>query len=127
MLQNWTLDWTLLHMRQGVKVSRRGMEPFAKGMVEETVPVVRIRTWRRRDEEKHSQNQVFWFVHVGEATVGFSQPKLRRQRGGRTTNTSVCRNTHRREYHIRARHPRERFGSHWEKVRLQTKRSACVS
>ena len=105
-------------VRCGVEISRCGMEPFGKGMIEGYVPIVRIRTWRRKDEEKHSQNQVFWFVQVGEATMGFSQPKLHRQRGGRTTNKSVCRNTPRRGNHIRTKRPSERLGSHWEKVRV---------
>ena len=100
MLQNLTLGWTLLQMRHGVKISWRGLKPSVEGMIEEYVPLVRIRAWQGKDEEKHSQNQVFWFVQVGEATVGFSQPKLHRQGGGRTTNASVCRNTHRRRYHV---------------------------
>ena len=76
------------------------MEPLGKAMVERYVPIVRIRTWQEENGEQHSQNHVFWFVQVGEATMGFSQPKLRRQGGGRSTNTSVCRNTHRRRYHV---------------------------
>ena len=68
----------------------------------------------------HTPREVFWFVQVGEATMGLSQPKLRLQRGGRTTNQSVCRNTRRRRNHIGTERLRDRLGRHWEKVRVIT-------
>ena len=96
------------------------MEPFDKGTIRKHVPVVRTRTWQRKDGEQNSPNHVLWFVQIGEATMGLSQPKLCLQRGGRTTNQNVCRNTRRRRNHIETERPRDRLGQHWEKVRVIT-------
>ena len=38
-------------------------------MVEEYVPVMRMRAWQGKGEGQYSQNQVCWFGPVGEATL----------------------------------------------------------